>query len=315
MNYEELISSLLQSNKKLMILTAENRAAIRNISKKLEHRFLDVGIAEQTMIGMAAGLALRGNIPVVHALAAFLTMRAYEFIRTDVGISGLPVKIVGSVAGLLSEANGPTHQSVEDIALMRTIPNIQIFCPADEQDMLIGLPQILSSQYPAYIRFNNVKEIYSHSDVFEPGNSEIISDGSDMTILTYGYMFGETFKACDILKRKGISSQLVNMRMLNPFDENTILEAAKSSGRIVTIEDHFINGGLYSIVCESLVRNNITANVFPVALTNKWFKPALINDVLKYEGLDAETLAIKIEKFLNQEYIAINKLPVKDYAE
>ncbi|HXF99485.1 MAG TPA: transketolase, partial [Bacteroidota bacterium] len=115
MTYEEQLKLLVEQRDDIVVLTAENRAAMRNITGLLGNRFIDFGIAEQTMIGTAAGLALRGRIPICHALATFLTMRAFEFIRTDVGISGLPVKLVGAVAGFLSEANGPTHQAIEDV--------------------------------------------------------------------------------------------------------------------------------------------------------------------------------------------------------
>src|SRR4029077_47260 len=129
------------------------RAPIRSLVAALGDRFLDTGITEQTMVGMAAGLALRGRIPVVHALATFLTMRAFEFIRTDVGIPALPVKLVGTVPGILSEANGPTHQALEDISLMRGIPNMCVFCPADVDDLLSGLEVIVHSRSPWYIRY------------------------------------------------------------------------------------------------------------------------------------------------------------------
>lgn len=119
MTYEEQLSHLCTQNSKLVVLTAENRAAIRSLPSTLGKRFIDFGIAEQTMVGASAGLALRGKIPIVHALASFLTMRAFEFIRTDVGIAGLPVKLIGGVPGFLSDGNGPTHQAIEDIALMR----------------------------------------------------------------------------------------------------------------------------------------------------------------------------------------------------
>ncbi len=109
------------------------------------------------MIGMAAGLALRGRIPIVHALSTFLTMRAFEFIRTDVGIGSLPVKLIGAVPGFLSDGNGPTHQAIEDISLMRGIPGMNIFCPADIEDMIIGLPKVLQSLAPFYVRYNNLK--------------------------------------------------------------------------------------------------------------------------------------------------------------
>src|SRR6185369_17010572 len=152
MTYEQLLTRQATADERFIVMTAENRALVRNIHAHLGNRFIDTGIAEQTMIGMAAGLALRGRIPVVHALAAFLTMRAFEFIRTDVGIARLPVKLVGGVAGLLSEANGPTHQAIEDLALMRGIPGMQIFCPADEDELVQALPAILASPQPCYVR-------------------------------------------------------------------------------------------------------------------------------------------------------------------
>src|SRR5436305_13855158 len=127
MTYEELLEEIAAEDERLVVMTAENRAAIRNLPSKLGNRFIDVGICEQTMVGAAAGLALRGRTPVAHALATFITLRAFEFIRSDVGIGNLPVKLVGGVPGFLSDANGPTHQAVEDIALMRGIPNMQVF--------------------------------------------------------------------------------------------------------------------------------------------------------------------------------------------
>ena len=126
-------------------MTAENRALVRNIPGRLGNRFIDTGITEQTMIGAAAGLALRGRIPVVHALASFLTMRAFEFVRTDAGIPNLPIKLSSFIPGFLSDGNGPTHQAVEDISLMRGIPNMTVFAPADEQEKCFhkyGIAQI-----------------------------------------------------------------------------------------------------------------------------------------------------------------------------
>src|SRR5262245_44280816 len=147
-SYQAELLSLAQEDERIVVLTAENRAAIRQLPALLGERFIDTGITEQTMIGMAAGLALRGRIPVVHALAAFLTMRPFEFIRTDVGIANLPVKLVGGVPGLLSEANGPTHQALEDVGLMRGIPNMNVFCAADLADLLLRLPVLLHDDAP-----------------------------------------------------------------------------------------------------------------------------------------------------------------------
>ncbi|MEO7732770.1 MAG: hypothetical protein ABIY55_17500 [Kofleriaceae bacterium] len=142
--YERALYGLAMADPDIVVLTSENRAAIRALPAALGDRFIDVGIAEQTMIGMAAGLALRGRKPIVHAPAAFLTMRAYEFIRTDIGIGRLPVKLVGGVPGFLSDANGPTHQAIEDVALMRGIPGMHVFCPADDDDLVSSLPALMA---------------------------------------------------------------------------------------------------------------------------------------------------------------------------
>ncbi|HYF02964.1 MAG TPA: transketolase C-terminal domain-containing protein [Patescibacteria group bacterium] len=295
MTYENVLENLVQSDDRFIVMTAENRAAIRNLPSKIGKHFFDVGIAEQTMIGAAAGLALRGRIPVTHALAAFLTMRAYEFIRTDVGISGLPVKLVGGVPGFLSDANGPTHQAIEDVAIMRGIPNMCVFCPADEEDMLIGLETVLKSDKPFYIRYNNLKPAVSHSKDFEIGKAETISEGDDITILTYGMLLKQAVEAAEILGGKGMSVRVVNMRTLKPIDTDAILKAAAETKLVVTLEDHFKTGGLYSIVAETLLDNQQTANVLPIALDNKWFKPALLPAVLEYEGFTGPQIAEKIE--------------------
>src|SRR5690349_258486 len=148
MTYEECLADLIEEDERVIVMTAENRAAIRNLPERIGPRFIDVGIAESTMIGAAAGLALRGRIPVTHALATFLTLRAFEFIRDDVGIPNLPVKLVGGVPGVLSDGNGPTHQAIEDISLMRGIPNMNVFAPADAEEMVNGLREVLLHPSP-----------------------------------------------------------------------------------------------------------------------------------------------------------------------
>src|ERR1700754_947976 len=168
MTYEELLTEIARANEQVIVMTAENRALVRNLPGILGKRFIDTGITEQTMIGAAAGLALRGRTPVVHALASFLTMRAFEFVRTDVGIADLPVKLSGFIPGFLSDANGPTHQAIEDIALMRGIPNMTVFAPADEDDLVKMLPHIWQSDSPAYTRINTRQSNYIHAD-YEPG--------------------------------------------------------------------------------------------------------------------------------------------------
>lgn len=299
MTYEEILRQLVEEDDRIVVMTAENRAAIRGLPDLIGDKFIDTGITEMTLVGTAAGLAIRGRIPVAHALATFLTMRAFEFIRTDVGIPGLPVKLVGAFPGFLSDGNGPTHQSIEDVSIMRGIPNVNVWCPADEQDMLIGLRHVIEHPLPFYIRYNNAKPVYHHSDVFEVGKAEVISKGSDVTILTYGFCFGESYKASKMLEEKGVSTGLINLRTLKPIDEKEILDAVNNGGLIVTIEDHFKKGGLYSILAELLLDYEKSAKVLPISLEDRWYKPATLPDVIDYEGFTAEKLTDRILTKLN----------------
>lgn len=299
MNYETLIKETALADDRYVVMTAENRALIRNLPPVLGNRFVDVGITEQCMIGAAAGLALRGRIPICHALSAFLSMRAYEFIRTDVGIGKLPVKLSSFVPGFLSDGNGPTHQAIEDVAIMRGIPGMQVFCPADNEDMLTMLPAIWASPYPSYVRINirPAAEGFVHKKTFNIGEAEVISEGSDITILTYGMLFEQVLKAKAILEAAGKSVGLVNLRSLKPIDEAVLLNAARNSQRIVTIEDHFLTGGLYSIVAETFLKHRITADVQPIALEERWFRPGLLQEVLEFEGFTGEKLADRIMNY------------------
>lgn len=294
MTYEQTLHELALADDRVMVLTAENRAAIRELPRLLGNRFVDFGIAEQTMVGAAAGLALRGRCPVVHALAAFLTMRAFEFIRTDVGIAGLPVKLVGAVPGFLSEANGPTHQAIEDIALMRGIPGMKVICPADVEELTQGLSKVLHDPSPCYIRYNAMPGSVRHSADFVLGKAERLFDGDDVTILVYGFLLREAVKAREILVSAGKSVRLVNLRTLSPIDETEILEAAADTGALVTIEDHLLAGGLFSIVAEILVRRHVRSQVIPIALQQRWFRPALLDAVLDHEGFTGAQIAERI---------------------
>lgn len=299
MNYEELLIETALQDERIIVMTAENRALVRNAAKVLGKRFVDTGITEQTMIGMAAGLALRGRIPIVHALAPFLTMRAFEFIRTDVGIANLPVKLSGYIPGFLSDGNGPTHQSIEDVSIMKGIPGMEVFCPADEDDLVKMLPAIWKSSSPAYVRINHKKGTYSHS-IFEEGKAEIIDEGKDVSILVYGFLFENAMKSKAILEEQGLSVGLINMRSLKPVDETAIVAAALNSTMLVTIEDHLLTGGLYSIVAEVLLQSRFTANVFAIALKDRWFKPGLLSEVLEFESFTAEKMAANILAAFNK---------------
>jgi glutamate-1-semialdehyde 2,1-aminomutase len=292
--YEQALYTLAAADPDVVVMTAENRAAIRALPAVLGERFIDVGVAEQTMIGMAAGLALRGRKPVVHALAAFLTMRAYEFIRTDIGIGGLPVKLVGGVPGFLSDANGPTHQAIEDIAIMRGIPGMKVFCPADEADLVAALPALLADPAPCYIRYTNAPAVAAHPLLGQPHRIETVAEGDDVAILTFGMLVGEALEARTRLLAEGVTARVLNVRMPKPLDEAAVLAAVADTRLVVTVEDHLQAGGLYAIVCELLVRSGVRGDVLPIALAERWFQPMLLPELLVREGFSGAQIAARI---------------------
>lgn len=302
LSYEEALYDLAMRNDEVVVMTAENRLPIRGLPALLGERFIDVGICEQTLIGAAAGMALRGRIPVVHALSAFLVMRAFEFIRTDVGIGRLPVKLMGYGAGFLSEANGPTHQALEDVALMRGIPGMQVFAPADLDELVEALPTIVADPAPCYVRYNLEPRSLTlpRPRPLTPGQAETVFEGESVAILTYGFLLREAARARDLLEAQGVSTRLVNLRSLKPADQGAIVRAA-SCPLLVTVEDHFETGGLYSIVAETLLAKGVAARVLPLALRERWFAPGLLTDVLRHEGFTGGGLARRVLQVLNRE--------------
>ncbi len=294
MKYEEILEQLINENSNILVMTAENLSAIRNLSKSVPQNFLDVGIAEMSLVGTAAGLALRGRRPIIHALAPFLLYRAFEFIRTDIGYGNLPVILVGTFTGFLSTGNGPTHQAIEDVGLMCGIPNMNVFAPADIEDLNIGIAEIVKSNKPFYVRFNELPAIVEHSQNFEIGSSEVIRKGKDINILTYGTLFKQSYLAMNKLNEMGYDAGLVNLRTLKPIDEQEIIKLAQNSKLLVTIEDHFIQTGLYSLISNILVHNHINCNVLPFGL-NEWFKTSAdLSEIIETAGLSEDHIVNKI---------------------
>lgn len=298
-SYESALLDLVRDDERFVVLTAENRALIRNVEKELEKRFIDTGITEQTLVGVSAGLALRGRIPIAHALAPFLSMRAFEFIRTDVGLANLPVKLMAFIPGVLSDGNGPTHQAIEDVSLMRGIPNIQVFAPADEQDLIICLPEILKSPYPSYVRLNHLPGDYDHHKEFKIGKAEKIGDGTDVSFIVYGTLFSQALIASEKLQKLGISVSILNIRTIKPIDENAIMLALRNSKLIVTIEDHFKIGGLSSIIAEIVMERQLTANLKSISMADNWFSAGRMNEVLQSSGLNADTIMHRVKNWLS----------------
>lgn len=294
MNYQEVIKEVCLKDEKFVVFTAENRAVVRELPPLLNDRFIDVGITEQNMIGMAAGMALRGRVPICHALTNFLLFRAYEFIRNDAGIPHLPVKLSGWIPGFLSDGNGPTHQSLEDVGIMRLIPGMQVFCPSDNDDMVMMLEKVWNSPNPSYIRVNPRPAKIKHTTPFEIGKAEELAEGKDVTLLVYGFLLEEALVAKEILEKSGLSVGLVNMRSLQPIDEEFVVSLKNKTAKLVAIEDHFQVGGLYSILSEIMVRNQYVMPLQSISMGARWFKPGLLSEVLEYEGFTGAKIAAKV---------------------
>ena len=217
-------------------------------------RFINVGIAEQNLIGVAAGMAAFGKIPFAFSFAPFSTRRCYDQIFISVAYSKLPVKIVGSDPGVMAEANGGTHMPFEDMSLMRAIPKMVCFETTDATMMKKALPQIINYPGPVYIRMfrKQTEKIYDDSLDFELGKAILLKEGADVSIVASGIMVDRALKAAAILEESGVKAEVINLHTWKPIDSDTLIASAQKTGAVVTCENHSVYGGLGSAVAEVL---------------------------------------------------------------
>ena len=296
--YESKILAMIEKNKKIVVITAENRVSLRNIPKKLNQNFIDVGISEQNLIGIGAGLAKLGFLPIMHGMSAFLTMRAFEFIRTDLGYPSLPSVVVGTFNGLSATgngtANGPTHQAIEDIALMRLIPNMTVVAPSDVSETLQILDNISKLNGPLYIRDSNFGSISMQRDPFVWGKNECIIKGENVAILSYGTILDICLKVSEKLSEKSFSHAVYNMRFLKPVDQEILYEIFDKFKKIFVIEDHINMGGLSSIIKEFAWENHKDNKITFINLRESFFRPGNFNDAIQNTELAAGKIYGKI---------------------
>lgn len=303
-SFGEAITALAETNPDLVVLDADLAEATKTgiFKKKYPERFIDCGIAESNMIGIAAGLATCGKIPFAASFAMFSAGRAFEQVRNSVGYPHLNVKIVGSHAGISVGEDGATHQCCEDIALMRSIPGMVVLNPADHYEMQAAVKAAAEHKGPVYIRLGRlaVESVNNNDDYqFEIGRGITLRDGGDITVIATGLMVGEAVKAADALAAQGIHARLIDMHTIKPLDQELVVKAAKETGRIVTVEEHSIIGGLgeavAACVCEAC----------PVPVTRIGVKdtfghsgPAV--DLLKEFGLCAENIEATVKRALGK---------------
>ncbi|MBU1018563.1 MAG: transketolase family protein [Patescibacteria group bacterium] len=217
-------------------------------------RFFNMGIAEANMIGVAAGMSLKGKIPFAATFAIFASGRAWEQIRNSVAYPNLNVKVVGSHGGIMTGEDGVTHQATEDLSIMRSIPNMKVFCPADYWECKRVVEFMCKDFGPTYLRLSRsgVPKIYDESYRFEPGKGHVVRDGNDMTIFAVGAMVNSALEAAERLSTEGVNVRVCNMCSIDPIDKDLILESAQKTPKLFTAEDHQIDGGLGSAVAEVL---------------------------------------------------------------
>ncbi len=257
--YGQELLALPATFEKLLVLDGDISRSMQTVEfgKEYPDRHLNLGIAEQNLMGVAAGLALGGYLPIVSSYAVFLSMRALEQVRTSICYPKLNVKIVASHGGLTPGNDGPTHQGIEDMGLMRGIPNMTVIMPADGYSLQDLLRQACTIDGPVYIRLTRdaVPYIYESTDSCQIGKANTLVDGNDVTLIAIGDMVQWAIRASEQLAAEGIQARVIDMHTLKPLDQQAVISAASETGAIVTVEDHSIFNGLGSAVAEVLVEN------------------------------------------------------------
>ncbi len=297
--YGKALVELGNTDKKIVVLDADLAAATKTGMFKKAHpeKFIDCGIAESNMMGVAAGLASAGYTVFASSFAMFAAGRAFEQVRNSIGYTHLNVKIGATHAGISVGEDGASHQCCEDIGLMRTIPGMVILNPADDVEARLCVLAAAEHQGPVYMRFGRlaVPRIFDENYKFEIGKGALLKDGSDVTIIATGLMVAEALAAAEKLAQEGVSARVVNMATIKPIDRGIIIDSAKKTGVIVTAEEHNIIGGLGSAVAE-VVCETVPVPVVRVGVEDTFGKSGPAVQLLHEFGLDAENICEKCRK-------------------
>ncbi len=301
-SYGKALEMLGAKDPDVVVLDADLAAATKTgvFKKAYPERFIDCGIAECNMLGVAAGLAAAGKKVYASSFAMFAAGRAFEIVRNSIGYPHIPVKICATHAGISVGEDGASHQCCEDIALMRTIPGMTIINPADDVETKAAIMALADYDGPAYVRLGRlaVDVIYDENTYkFELGKGITLREGDDVTVVATGLMVGEALKAADALKEDGISVRVINIHTIKPLDEELILKAAKETKAIVTAEEHNVIGGLGGAVSELLCEKYPT-KVLKVGVNDVFGQSGPAAELLKVYGLTAENIVAKVKEAL-----------------
>lgn len=291
--YGHILKTEVYKNPNVVVLEADlGNATKSNAFKEVApERYFNMGISEQDLIGTAAGFAAAGKIPLASTFAVFATGRAFEQVRNSVCYPKLNVKICATHAGLTVGADGGSHQAIEDISLMRTLPNMTVINPADAKEAEAAVLAAIDYQGPVYIRLGRAetKDIHDDSYHFEWGKAEVLRQGSDVTIFATGIMTAKALDAAETLAKQGVQAEVINVHTIKPLDEETVIASAKKTGKVVTAEEHSIIGGLGSAVAEVLARQCPTKQAF-VGVQDSFGESGSPNDLLEKYGLTTEAI-------------------------
>lgn len=297
-SFGKALVELGKGNENVVVLTADLAGATKTslFEKEFPDRFINVGIAEQNMIGISAGLATTGKIPFASTFAMFAAGRAYDQIRNSVAYPKLNVKICGTHAGVTVGEDGATHQMLEDLSLMRSIPNMTVLCTSDDVQTRWAIKEMAKIDGPVYIRLARVATpvIYNENQKFEIGKMVQIGDGTDATVFATGVEVAEALKAKEELEKENINIRVVDVHTIKPIDREMIIKCARETKKLITIEDHSIIGGLGTAVCEVLSEECPT-KVVRMGMQDRFGKSGKAEQLLKYFKLNSQAIIEEIK--------------------
>ena len=301
-SYGNALAELGNEHDDIVVLDADLAAATKTGVFKKAHpeRFIDCGIAECNMMGVAAGIAATGKVPFASSFAMFAAGRAYEQVRNSIGYPHLNVKIGATHAGISVGEDGATHQCNEDIALMRAIPGMVVINPSDDVEARAAVRAAYEHQGPVYMRFGRlaVPVINDREDYkFELGKGVVLREGKDVTIIATGLPVSNCLEAAEKLAADGIDAKVINIHTIKPLDEELVVSAAKETGKVVTVEEHSVIGGLGSAVCDVLCEKAPT-QVMKIGINDVFGESGPALELIKKYGLDADSIYEKVKAFV-----------------
>lgn len=303
--YGDALVELGEKNPDIMVLTGDLAESTRAhlFQKKFPERFLECGVAEQNMMGVAAGLALAGKIPFVSSYAVFVPGRNWDQLRVSVCYSRANVKVAGAHAGISVGPDGATHQALEDVAITRVLPNLVVIVPCDYEETRKCTHAVAAYDGPCYFRFAREKTpvITTKDTPFQIGKAIVCREGADVTIAACGPLLHEALLAAETLERDGIEAEVLNCHTLKPFDEKTLTASVKKTGACVTVEEHQIIGGLHGAVCETLARN-APAPVEAIGMQNTFGESGEPDELLTKYGMRAKDIVAAAKRAISRKH-------------